>query len=145
MERVHGAKMHPETAHFVPLIQSLGPGGQSGDESDRGNGNGGLSVYHIVQDEWRAPEIRNWLEVFSLLHLSGKWNKVGRRKRGNFPRFRRFSKKKTEGNPVVGLPVNFYDPVYLKGLTDFERRNLQPKPAVDISHSNEVLECVLHL
>lgn len=60
--------------------------------------------------------------------------------RGNAPRTRiREARFKSSKPAVVGMPLNFYNPVFYNGLGLEERRELQAAPPYDFSSAAHVL------
>ncbi|KAI0056973.1 hypothetical protein BV25DRAFT_1763612, partial [Artomyces pyxidatus] len=102
---------------FLSLLRKLTKEGMSEDESDHEGGRrGGGRRYTIVNLDWRSPEITMWLRMFDLLHLHGKFREDGGAAPGNWPRLRIPSSKSMKGIAIVGLPRNFYNPVWLSSL-----------------------------
>jgi hypothetical protein len=108
----------------------------SGDETDHGHGQ---TRYAILKAQWRAPDIKTFMKILDLIHLSSRFDSSGRAKRGAFPH-RRVPSTRIEHDavPVPGLPRNFYDPIWLKSRTKHERHALQIKPDVDLTMTEEV-------
>ena len=63
--------------------------------------------------------------------------------RGNWPRFRKHSSKTlVRGKPIAGLPENFYDSAWLERLAETQRQDLDIRPSIDLSISENTLRCV---
>ena len=118
----------------------MGHDGMSGDESDTRDG---IKRYVIFQDEWRNPEVDPWIRVFDHMYLTTKFSEVKRPKRGNWPRIRvpttQRNAKRT-GNPVPGLPRNFYSEAWLSTLDADDLEELDIQQPVALVHSEEVLQ-----
>lgn len=92
-------------------MKSLGPDGMSGDESEH---HGGQKRYVVYQDQWRNPVIIEWICKFDLIFFQTKFNVIGCAARGNWPQKREPTSQTSQhvtqqGQPVVGLPANFYN------------------------------------
>lgn len=110
----------------------------SGDESDVRNGD---CRYVVPVLEWRNPEVLEWLRIHDHLYLSTRFTTDNRATPGRFPNSRTYSKRVEAGRrPVAGLPLNFYSPVWLAGLTDLERHMLKIQPAVDLNFPPHILK-----
>lgn len=105
--------------------------------------------YVIVRPEWRAPPVSDFLHVMDNVGVSHRFqhtnSRKGRATPGNWPRLRISARHRVDQSrePVPGLPKNFYDQRWLAGISEETRRSLEMKPAVDIRHTPQVLECVL--
>ncbi|KAF8208472.1 hypothetical protein K438DRAFT_1961078 [Mycena galopus ATCC 62051] len=105
-----------QTAHqFEPLhkhitmLEELGIEGMSSDDSDRGDGD--LVRYRIRSPAWRADAVTPWLRMFDTI------SRIFRREPGPGanPRIRNSTNDKSDGKGFVpGLPINAYDPSWLK-------------------------------
>jgi hypothetical protein len=124
----------------------MGPDGMSGDESDHANARGDKR-YIIFQDEWRNPDLVQWIRVLDKVYISTKWNRVGRASKGNWVRARIPTTQRTtrQGIPVAGLPRNFYNPTWLKKLDTFELEDLHVKPAIELKHTMKLLTWVVYI
>lgn len=98
--------------------------------------------YKITQYTWRSPELHDWLDIFSLMHLANKWHADGRRKRGNWVRTRFLTAKPQTkvGRPVSGLPKNFYNQEWLDGLSPSQLKKYNIQPAIDLRIDPEIIE-----
>jgi hypothetical protein len=114
----------------------------SGDETDRRGERPivGQRKFFVVRPGWRAQEVTRWLRVVDDLYMIRRFSLDGRATRGNWVRHRMDSDRVTwDSSPVSGLPENFYDSSWLKGLSGEERDSLEMQPPVDLNHSAEVL------
>ena len=119
-------------------MKSLGPDGMSGDESEHRRGQ---KRYVVYQDQWRNPAIIEWIRKFDLIFIQTKFNAIGRAARGNWPRKREPTSQHVtrQGRPVVGLPANFYNDLWLKTLNEEDLADLQIKPAIALLHTQQFL------
>lgn len=96
---------------FSALIDSLGTGGISGDETDTGKKARSSEQlrYKSVKLEWRSKKLTRILRTLDLLHLAKRrYTDSGRATSGAWPRTR-VESRLTEDPPVVkGLPKNCY-------------------------------------
>ena len=122
--------------------------GMSDDESDHTAGKRSRRSdrqYKIVNDNWRNPAIRRWLRIFDLLYLDSKFGLLNRAAKGTWPRVRNPSYKVVISKPVLGLPENFYDPLWLASLSEEKRRALKMVPALTLNFDEETLRCGIFL
>ncbi|TDL19987.1 hypothetical protein BD410DRAFT_791361 [Rickenella mellea] len=131
----------------VDALESLGPDGMSGDESEthsskRGSGEGDDKRYIIIQQPWRSPNVTEWLRPLDLVHLSSRFDSMGNATRGKWPRRRVPSRRvNNDSRPVPGLPRAFYNPDWLATLEvdALEDLNIQEQ-RFNLSHSPEILQ-----
>ncbi|KAJ7150001.1 hypothetical protein C8R43DRAFT_1128067 [Mycena crocata] len=141
-QRVRAAALYAESdsqlRQLLPVIKSLPKDAMSGDEADHRNGN---ARYVAKTLAWRASVVDPVMATLDALHLSTRFNPDGSAGRGKFPRarIRKTARPPTPGNPVPGLPQNFYAPAWLSSLPKFELRALKMKPAVDLSFSPAIV------
>jgi hypothetical protein len=133
---------HPDLHKYSGLVESLGPWGVSGDESDH---HGGRRSFIIFPDIWRNPKVTGWVRTLDGVYLSTKFNQVDRPTKGNWVRTRlpTSTNGTRQGKVVIGLPKNFYSEDYLKTLSEEGIEDLQMQPAVVLEHSSKVLRSVL--
>ena len=112
----------------------------SADEGDHVNGE---FRYVITNPPWRASKVAEFMKVFDKIHLSSRFTSMDRPKRGAFPH-RRFPSRRVDhsSKPVPALPVNFYEPTWLNSLSEFELRELDAQPLVDLSFTPSVTTSV---
>ncbi|KAG2132333.1 hypothetical protein DEU56DRAFT_739579 [Suillus clintonianus] len=137
--RITAAYCHEDLVGYRNIIRDMGPDGMSGDESDTRDG---LKRYVIFLDEWRNPEVATWIRVFDRVFMTTKFNQVNRPKRGNWPRIRVPTTQRNairSGNPVPGLPRNFYNEEWLSTLDVDELEALNVQQPISLVHSQEVL------
>lgn len=115
----------------------------SGDETDRCGREPirGQRKFLVVRPGWRSQQVTKWLRVIDNLYAVHRFSLDGRASRGNWVRHRIDSERVDwDRLPVSGLPENFYDPAWLRGLSQEERDRLEVEPMVSLEHSAEVLE-----
>ncbi|KAH9478990.1 hypothetical protein JR316_0009453 [Psilocybe cubensis] len=116
--RLETCKSHPYLRHHVGMVEQLGPGGMSSDESDYEPTPATAhlippnikEVYHLVtlRPVWRAPEVSRWLSNIDSFRIILRSRSPDTR--GNYPYVRfRHDMIVGESKPVKGLPVNTYD------------------------------------
>jgi hypothetical protein len=114
------------------VIQALGIGGMSSDESKyEGEGTRKTRSVRVKSMPWRAEEVCSLMKVVDGDEM--KVNSVGRQKAGNpgMTRQRPRYAPPTSRPAVPGLPVNYYNPDWLVGLSREETKELragQAKP-----------------
>ena len=116
--------------------------GMSGDETDRHGEQPitGQRKFFVVRPGWRSQEVTRWLRVIDDLYMIHRFSLDGRATRGNWVRHRMDSDRVTwDKRPVSGLPENFYEASWLKGLSREERDSLEIQPPVNLGHSADVL------
>lgn len=127
----------PVLASNAEWIALLGILGHSEDESDRDHKSPeGRPRYLILQLEWRSEELTRYLRALDVVHLSTRWTRSGRAKRGQFPRIRVVVKNKVDrdAQPIQGLPRNFYNPSWLAAQSEETKTVLQiQEKEVDLS------------
>lgn len=115
----------------------------SGDETDRRGKEPirGQRKFLVARPGWRSQEVTKWLRVIDDLYTVHRFSLDGRASRGNWVRQRIDSGRvDLDRFPVSGLPENFYDPAWLRGLSQTERDHLEMQPGVSLEHSVKVLE-----
>ncbi|KZT02933.1 uncharacterized protein LAESUDRAFT_660664, partial [Laetiporus sulphureus 93-53] len=140
--RSNAVGAHSHLARFQDLWDRIPHTAMSGDESDHSRGK---VRYVVTRMSWRSAEFETWLKVFDWMHLSSRFTVDGKPKRGAFPRYRRRGSRRCDqfGKPVSGLPRNCYDAIWLAGLDEEERLSLEIQPAIDLTHSETVMACVI--
>ena len=116
--------------------------GMSGDETDRCGRQPiqGQRKFIVVRPHWRSQEVTRWLRVIDNLYMIHRFSSNGRASRGNWVRQRIDSGRVDRDRiPVTGLPENFYDEGWLRGLSREEMDHLEVQPGVDLKHSAGVL------
>ena len=149
--RLQVCRREADLQRFEPHVQQLADcGGMSMDESDHhSSSRTSERKYVIVRPEWRAPPISDFLHVMDNVWISHRFQKPssgkGRATPGNWPCLRISARHRVDQSrdPVPGLPKNFYDQRWLAGMSEESRRSLNMKPAVDITHTPQILEYVL--
>ena len=127
----------PTIERLLPLMDKIPVGAMSGDETDHRQNN---LNYVVRPPVWRSSEIEPFFMALDDLHLSTRFSSNGRAKRGKFPHPRiRSGRPPIPGGGVPGLPVNFYDPRWLRTLTGFERKELKIKPSIDLELSPYII------
>jgi len=134
----------PDVSPFTAYVNRLADeGGMSGDETDPYGSQPirGQRKFLVVRPGWRSQEVTKWLRVIDSLYATHRFSADGRASRGNWVRHRIDSGKvDSDRLPVGGLPENFYDPVWLRDLSQEERNDLDVQPGVNLNHSVEVLK-----
>lgn len=96
---------------FSALIDSLGTGGISGDETDTGKKARSSEQlrYKSVKLEWRSKKLTRILRTLDLLHLAKRrYTDSGRATSGAWPRTHVESRLTEDPPAVKGLPKNCY-------------------------------------
>lgn len=111
----------------------------SDDESDHGGEGGALQGrrYKIAKVQWRSPEATKWLRTMDFIYAGTKINEDRTSRPGNQFRQRYSSTLERVGCPIIGLPRNFYNEMWLSTLNPKERDELRMQPEVDLSFSVE--------
>ena len=120
--------VRPELRESKSWIAALGVQGHSEDETDREHTTPeGRPRYTIMKLEWRADMVTKYVRAMDVVHLSTRWTRGGRPRKGQFPRIRVAARNKvdTDAQAVPGLPRNFYDSNWLDALSEEERASLQ--------------------
>ena len=141
--RRHICDTEPAVSRFKTYVDKLADGGgMSGDETDRRGKHPitGQRKFFILRPGWRSQKVSDWLRVIDALYTSHRFSPDGRATRGNWVRHRMDSGGVDWGRrPVRGLPQNFYDVTWLRGLSRGERDALEIQPAASLDHSPDVL------
>ena len=90
---------------------------------------------------WRSDDATRYVRALDVVHLSTRWTRAGRPKKGTFPRIRVAVKNKVDrgAEAVPGLPRNFYDADWLARQTPAEVHALKILDVnVDLSLPAEV-------
>ncbi|KAL0945965.1 hypothetical protein HGRIS_012243 [Hohenbuehelia grisea] len=134
---------HPDLLKFSSVVGDLGPNGMSSDEHD--DDEEGQRIYAIRQHKWRNPAIIPWIRQLDLAYIGTRHGPLGSL-RGNWPRIRKPSigVDKDHSSPVVGLPLNFYDPVWLNKLHPGEVEDLDIQPSMNLEHTPAFLQYVVY-
>lgn len=106
----------------------------SGDESDSG-------VFVTKRLPWRSldSKVVEWFRILDGLYLSTRFTDNDKPIPGAFPGQRLLPNGILhDANPVSRLPLNFYDPAYLKNLDEYEMARLAPQKAMDLSFPPEL-------
>ncbi|EJD33808.1 hypothetical protein AURDEDRAFT_177120 [Auricularia subglabra TFB-10046 SS5] len=105
----------------------------SEDETDIENTYPGVKVVRRIEKIWVNPELTLIFHMLVDVHLNecNDFNELGPgspfRQRINHPPAR-----SVDMDVIVGLPQNFYNPVWVETLSDEERRDLRPTNPVDL-------------
>lgn len=112
----------------------------SEDESDRETKRTNKE-YSVLRPVWRSNEVSDWLHVMDLVYVSSRFAADGRPTRGKWIRDRvRSTGINQHSKPVPGLPRNFYDRGWLESLTPEERKALRMDGAIDLNHSEHIVQ-----
>jgi hypothetical protein len=111
----------PELTKHAELIDDLGCGGMSSDETSVEHG---VKLFRIKKKFWRAAELGPFLHAIDRVteRIQNTTTSRGSSKYHRLPG----ENESREGGIVSGLPINLYDPVWLANL----RANM--KPAYDM-------------
>ncbi|KAF8058574.1 hypothetical protein FPV67DRAFT_1428039 [Lyophyllum atratum] len=141
----HAYKNVPSMKHFERVWSALKMKAMSGDESVFDGDASDSRRYITTKLRWRDSSVDEWLKVFDKLHLSTRFNLANEPGPGQFPHRRVVSTElaRRGDDPVKGLPRNFYDEEWLRGLNKSTRDKLNIQDAVDLSFSTEILRFVL--
>lgn len=127
----------PALKRMAKYIALLGVLGHSEDETDREHRTvDNRARYLIKRLEWRSDELTQYVRALDVVHLSTRWSRSGRPRRGQFPRIRVATRNKVDrdARPVPGLPRNFYDPSWLAAQSEEDRLVLRVQEfEVDLS------------
>lgn len=139
--RLAVAHAYAPLRRHIPVLMALGVAGMSSDESDHSNG---VAQYGVFIKEWRAKRITTWLRVFDSLYRRLRMNDAKQSSPGSHPHSRFYSNKVSARRPPVkGLPRNAYDPKWLKGLHQYDRKHLLIQEVdYNFAHDQDMLECV---
>jgi len=136
---------------FIPALKRLSRGGMSEDESDhasenesdRAQGEDGNNHtpqsgpkrrrYKVVKMQWRSMEVTKWLRTMDLVYVGTKFYEDNTAVPGNQFRQRYPSDATQIGQPIVGLPRNFYDAAWLQTLSPEQLAVLDIQPGFDIN------------
>ena len=158
--RTAALQSHVATRRFLPALNCLSRGGMSEDESDHGSEEASDRVqgedgdnhipqsrlkkrrYKILKVQWRSMEVTKWLRTMDLLYSGTKIYSDGTATPGNEFRKHYPSNKMQIGNPIVGLPCNFYDAKWLQTLSPDELVVLNIQPEIDINFTIDERKCV---
>lgn len=129
---------------FGRLIDTLGTGGISGDETDTGKNarrHSDQPRYKIVNLEWRSKKLTRVLRTLDLLHLAKRrFSNNGRATSGAWPRIRIESHLKDESPAVRGLPRNCYSKEWLSLQDERTKIALDAQKKVSLKIPKSVLE-----
>ncbi len=136
--------LHYHQLHrFVKPLTDMSYAALSDDESDHEEGaNLGRSRYAIVKEAWRSDELIKWLRTIDLLAFGEKWGGRNVAQRGNGRRLRIHSTCSKDGPAVSGLPENCYNHGWLDSLNDYEKKNLNMLPSLNMTFSEDERSCV---
>ncbi|KAK7678502.1 hypothetical protein QCA50_018563 [Cerrena zonata] len=135
MRRLDIASSMSALRKFSNLLDTMGTGAISGDETDTGKTGKTLTPprYRIVKLPWRSPELTNVMRILDLIHLQSRFSSVGRATAGNWPRYRVESSLEVDSRAIRGLPRNCYDPTWLREQDENMLEDLDIQPPVDLS------------
>jgi len=138
----HDAGMHRLFCEFWSVCS---PDVMSGDETDsEWDGDHDAAPHFIFVLEWRNPEVVNFFRTMYGLYYSTRFKSDDKPGMGKFPHRRIVSYRTTSGQPVSGLPRNFYNPGYLATLDPIELQRLNILPAIDLNFSPAILRFVTY-
>lgn len=116
------------------MLNDLGPEGQSSDESDVEDRR---KPCVVRVKAWRSPAVNRAMEYLSAKRIidTGSGPHRGRlpHERTREPHLQRVSKR----DPIRQLPINYYDPIWIDTLPEFERRQLRVKEEAPLPNITE--------
>ncbi|KAJ6601470.1 hypothetical protein B0H10DRAFT_2230588 [Mycena sp. CBHHK59/15] len=124
--------LEPYADVLLRMVSSLGALGMSSEEST----NDAHKSCNVVRKDWRHTHLVGLLKLLDRLGHSIEVTKYGSRKSG--PARHARNRETVETSPVSTreamkqLPINFYNPVWLAGLTETEVGLLDAAPAVEL-------------
>lgn len=119
-----GAKLKYEfQLNAVKVVKMLGVDGMSSDESDHESGEG-EATYFASCKHWRSAEVTQYLHTLDAWHLRERYGGRFQATSGAWPHFRSPDPKISEREPVNKLPRNFYNAAWWKGISAFEKGNI---------------------
>lgn len=131
-------KVKTVPAPFKTVLASMKPEAMSGDELTDFRGD--HPRYAITNLTWRNPAIHAWFKTLDHLHLSTRFKADMTPTSGAFPHHRVPSRRVEDHQPIVpGLPINFYNPVFLEGMEQYEIDDLDIQPKLDLSFPPHVI------
>ncbi|KAI0038123.1 hypothetical protein FA95DRAFT_1506053, partial [Auriscalpium vulgare] len=128
---------------YTELLNSLGPGGMSTDESECEEYS--ILRYPIRRPIWRAAEVHEWLAALDRLHLKDRQEGSLHDRRGTFPHLRYMTDEVSKDSRFrPGLPKNIYDVTWMNSKSPLWVRDvLRPKKSTLIPQM-PAGGCVLH-
>ena len=127
----------PSMRRAAELFSTLTVDVMSGDETAH---EGGKVWYAVTKLKWWNPAVHAWMTTLDRLHLSTRFTAAGRASRGAFPHIRIPSSRSKHVDPVVpGLPINFYNPAYLRQLDGPQRDNLCMQNEFDMTFTPQII------
>ena len=119
-------------------------GGMSDDEPDPRSRTAQAKAsgkYFVIRPVWRSREVTSWLRVMDYVYLDRRFAADGRATRGKWTRNRIQSNKVDQAaRAVKSLPSNFYDKAWLASLSPKEKRRLDIKEAIDLTHTKAMIQ-----
>ena len=134
----------PDMLKFSSLIDTLGTGGISGDETDTGKNarrNPEQPHYKMVKLEWHSKRLTRVLRTLDLLHLAKRrFSDNGLPTSGAWPRVRIDSHRKEDSPAVRGLPKSCYSKGWLRLQDERTKMALDIQKKVSLKIPKRVLE-----
>ncbi|KAF8235914.1 hypothetical protein L208DRAFT_1253935, partial [Tricholoma matsutake] len=132
-EKAHEAR---RMRRFQPILDAMPLEAMSGDKSAHENSE---TQFAITNLKWRNPKVTGWFRSLDALHISTCFRRNDRPSPGQFPHHRIPSRRvEARNNPPEGLPLNFYDPVWLSTLDEEEHQQLHETPPIDLTMSDSM-------
>ncbi|EJD50247.1 hypothetical protein AURDEDRAFT_160782 [Auricularia subglabra TFB-10046 SS5] len=124
---------HDIIADFLPVMEAIDDEMISEDETDTELTRPRLKVVRRIERVWVNPEITRILHTLIDVHL-GQLNPYGEITAGNQfrQRINHPPARVTDTGVVVGLPRNFYNPRWLRTLSEDEFAALQTRRPIDL-------------
>ncbi|KAH9486001.1 hypothetical protein JR316_0000064 [Psilocybe cubensis] len=144
-KRLGIAQEHPLLQPHVAMLQRLGIGGMSSDESDYEDevehgavpSSGPAPRYIVHQPAWRAASLSFWLQTIDSVQIILR--KITGRHRGAFPRLRVASEIESSSRSFVpDLPINAYNPVWLASRPFFQFEVRPTDETYSFNHDNRL-------
>ncbi|KAF8949603.1 hypothetical protein BDZ97DRAFT_1935152 [Flammula alnicola] len=116
--------------HFDTILEKLGAGGMSSDESDVDDD--GQRVYWVKKMSWRRKGLTArmvWIDKDR--NTTTAYNNI---RPGNPPRNRkrRINATETSRTAIPGLPINFYEEEWYNRLSEVQKSEINAAPAFEL-------------
>ena len=133
-QKRHDNTSDPVWEFLWSMVEELGPGGMSSDETDADANPSEGRKFWIKKCPWRSSALINYLTIVDKDQNST--TAYGGKRAGNLPRIRRRRAGGTASisiRPAVpGLPINFYDESWYRGLSEHDKKCLGAKEAWEL-------------
>jgi hypothetical protein len=115
--------------HLDSVLEALGAGGMSSDESEDEDGR---KVYYVKEMGWRRRALTGRMIIIDRdRNVKSAYNNT---RPGNPPRLRkrRNNPNQTTRNALPGLPINFYEPGWYNQLDNRRKKEIRAGPALEL-------------